>query len=171
MSEKLSDDPNDDLMCDKDGIGGEGKIDPGMFDRHPNDPMSKRINDYTIEQWRTGIRLQRADETTGEDLFVLICLDEIETLRKERDQAEKAQASSKAALAMISSANRQLGEVKNSLAFLREACLNLLEYRKRNTLNFQLEKLDDYLRDIQTVMDEQENQSLAHDAGKDERNE
>jgi hypothetical protein len=28
----------------------------------------------------------------------------------------------------------------------------LLEYRKRNSLNFQLEKLDDYLHELQRIM-------------------
>lgn len=38
---------------------------------------------------------------------------------------------------------------------LKEACRQLLHYRKRNTLNFQLEKADDYFRKIQQILDEE----------------
>ncbi len=36
--------------------------------------------------------------------------------------------------------------------YLQEACMKLLEYRKRNTTNFQLEKLDDFLNEIERLL-------------------
>lgn len=48
-----------------------------------------------------------------------------------------------------------LDAAEMQLAQFREAVSRLLAYRRANTLNFQLEKLDDYLKALEVLMEKQ----------------
>ena len=55
----------------------------------------------------------------------------------------------------IAELQRELGEAKAELAAARAAYARLMDYRGKNTLNFQLEKLDDYLRVLGSALQEE----------------
>jgi len=54
----------------------------------------------------------------------------------------------------VAELQRELGEAKAELAAARAAYARLMDYRGKNTLNFQLEKLDDYLRVLGSALQE-----------------
>lgn len=49
----------------------------------------------------------------------------------------------------------ELETLRTETARALAAFRNLMDYRKRNTLNFQLEKLDDYLRELGEALGEE----------------
>lgn len=82
----------------------------------------------------------------------------VSVLKQERDDALKV-AERDGVQAIRQYERAQGAEAANArlradLILIRAAILDLLDYRDHNTVNFQLEKADDYLRKLREVLDE-----------------
>lgn len=69
--------------------------------------------------------------------------------------AERDHATCRATLKHLESETRWANHYALRAQEFRDAAGALLAYRDANTLNFQLEKLDDYLRPLRRLMEEQ----------------
>ena len=53
----------------------------------------------------------------------------------------------------IAELKQELDKAKKEIASIKTAYSRLMNYRHNNTLNFQLEKLDDYLRELNDALE------------------
>jgi hypothetical protein len=78
------------------------------------------IADSDIARWRKHIK-QKGDDQTGEDLFVLLCLNDIDRLRAELEEAERhATMARQATLDLIRERNDAKSEIETLRQFIQD---------------------------------------------------
>ena len=100
-------------------------------------------------------RMRNADP----DRSAIVCPGDVVDIMNERNQAiekYKALEAENASLRKdLESETMWAKHYADRAQAFRDTIFPMLEYRKRNALNFQLEKLDDYLRLLEQLMEQQ----------------
>jgi len=77
----------------------------------------------------------------------------LKVIQQERKRADDNLRLAAERASVIAELRKELEEAKKEIASIKTAYSRLMNYRHNNTLNFQLEKLDDYLRELNDALE------------------